>query len=73
VSFRLTERNTFSSFTIHCSSDVARRAVMGSVCRYSLYLKSSACIRSYIMPGRTAPPTPAYYWSSASPLPKFHI
>ena len=25
------------------------------------------------MPGHTAPPTPAYHWTSALPLPQFHI
>ena len=54
------------------SSDVARRAVLPSVRRYSLYEVKSR-IRSCAILFRVAPPTPASHWTSASPLPQFHI
>jgi len=54
------------------SSDVARRAVLPSVRRYSLSQVKSR-IRSCAILFRAAPPTPASHWTLASPLPQFHI
>ena len=50
------------------SSDVARRAILPSVRRYSLS-QVKCRIRSCAILFRAAPPTPASHWTSASPLP----
>jgi len=54
------------------SSDVARRAILPSVRRYSVS-RVNCRIRSCAILFRVAPPTPASHWTSASPLPQFHI
>ena len=78
---QFTERKTsvLSINTVHLftrlqtlSSDVARRDVLPSVRRYSLSLVKSR-IRSCAILFRVAPPTPAFHWTSASPVPQFHI
>ena len=76
---QFTERNTsvLSINTVHLftrknSSDVARRDILPSVRRYSL--SPVKCrIRSCAILFHVAQPTPASHWTSASPLPQFHI
>ena len=79
---RLTERKHIKFFLLtlhiylqdfkHSHPDVARRAVLPSVRRCSLS-QVKCRIRSFAIPCRTAPPTPASHWTSASPLPQFHV
>ena len=78
---QFTERNTsvLSINTVHLftrlqtlSSDVARRDILPSVRHYSLFeVKARICSCAILF--RAAPPTPSSHWTSASPLPQFHI
>jgi len=67
--------NTLHLFTRLPNTLIARRAVVRSVSvrRYSIHTTSQVSVAFVHALCDTHPPTPAYRWTSASPLPQFHI